>query len=139
MWLRDIKNKTLSPPLLGQWPPILTTCYLTRDDNNHPVTWLIYHAVPLYSQKCASPVSQRQWPLNFVGLWVRVKRPHLLFQVTCRSSDQVLFEKRHVTINARPQNLDISKHRKTHKSKLFLLFKRYLNWIHINIHHFKDI
>ena len=35
--------------------------------------------------------------------------------------------------------LDISKHRKTPKSNAFLLFKRYLNLIHIDIHHFKVI
>ena len=119
-------QKTLSPPSLGQWPPIIARCDLSRVDHNHWVTWLIYDVITLYLQKFASPVSQRQWPLNLVGLWVRVKRPHLFFQVTCRSSDHVLFEKRHVSTNAKPQNSagDI-KHRKTHKSKAFLLFKRY--------------
>ena len=43
-----------------------------------------------------------------------------------RSSDHMLFEKRHVSANTRPQNSagDI-KDKKTHKSKAFLLFKRY--------------
>ena len=40
-----------------------------------PVTWLIYHAIKLYLQKCTSPVSQHQWPL-----WVRVKRLQLLLK-----------------------------------------------------------
>ena len=69
---------------------------------------------------------------------VRVKRPHFLFQVTYQSIDHMVFEKRHVFTNARPQNsAEYIKHRKTHKSKAFLLIKRYLN--HIDIHHFKDI
>ena len=65
-----------------------------------------YHVTNLYSQKGASPVSQRQWPSNsnLVGLKVRVKRPHLFLQVTCWSRDHVLFEKRYVSTNARPQN-----------------------------------
>ena len=96
--------------------------------------------ITLYSQKGASPVSQRQWPLNLVGIWVRVKRPHLFFQVNCRSNDHIIYEKRLVSTDARPQNSagDIN-HRKTHKSKAFLLFKRYYHLIHINMHHFKDI
>ena len=53
-------------------------------------------------QKGASPISQHQLPLNLVGLWIKVKEPHLLFQVTCRSSYHVLFEKPHVFTNARP-------------------------------------
>ena len=54
-----------------------------------------------------------------------VKGPHLLFQVTCQSSNHVIFEKRHVSANAKPQNSarDI-KDRKSHKAKAFLLFKR---------------
>ena len=68
---------------------------------------------------------------------VRVKKPHFLFQVTCQC-DHMLFEKRHVFTDARPQNsAEYIKHRKNHKSKAFLLIKRYLN--HIDIHHFKDI
>ena len=35
--------------------------------------------------------------------------------------------------------LDICRHRKTLKSKDFSLIKRYLNLIHIDIHHFKVI
>ena len=76
--------------------------------------------ITLYSQKCAFPVSQGQLPLNLVGLWVRVKRPHLLFQVTCRSSDHAIFEKSHVSANARPQiQLDISNIEKLTNQKLF--------------------
>ena len=82
----------------------------------------------LYEQKGASPVSQRQLPLNLVGLWSRVKGPHLLFQVTCRSSDHVVFEKRHVSTNARPQNsAGDMKHRKTHKSEAFFCYSKDMN------------
>ena len=98
-----LKN-ILSPPSPGQWPPFLARCDLSRAGHNDRVTWLIYHVITLYSQKCTSPVSQRQWPLKLVGLWVRVKRLHLLFQVTFRPSDHVVFEKRHVSTNARSQN-----------------------------------
>ena len=112
-------KKALSPPSLGQWPSILARCDLSWVDRNHVVTWLIYHVITLYSQKGGSPVSQHQWPSNLVGLWVRVKGPHLLFQVTRRSSNHVLFEKLHVSTNARPQNsTEYIKYRKTHRSKL---------------------
>ena len=86
--------------------------------------------ITLYSQKVASSVSQRQWPLNLVGLYVRVKGPHLLFQVTCRSSDHVFFEKRNVSTNGRPQKLagDI-KHRNTHKSKAFFVTQKILTFV----------
>ena len=55
----------------------------------------------------------------------RVERPHLLFQVTCRSSDHVLFGKRHGSTNKKLQNAaaDI-KHRKTHKSKTFFVIQK---------------
>ena len=121
-----ILKKPLSPSSLGQWSPILGRCDLSWVDYSHWVTWLVYHVITLYSQKGASSVSQRQWPSSLVGLWFRVKGSHLLFQVAWRSSDHVFFEKRHVSTKARPQNSagDI-KHRKTHKSKAFLLFKRY--------------
>ena len=114
MWSRDFFKKALSLPSLGQWLPILASCDLSWVDHNHRVTWLIYHVITLYSQKWASPVSQRRWPSNLVGLWVRVKKPHLLFKVNCRLSNRVFFEKRHVSINAGLQNsaADI-KHRKT--------------------------
>ena len=96
--------------------------WLSWVGRNHRVTWLIYHVITLYSQKGASPVSQHQWPSNLVRLWVRVKGPHLFFQVTCRSNDHVLFEECHASTTARPQNSagDI-KHRKTHKSKPFFV------------------
>ena len=123
------KKKALSPPSLGEWPPILARCDLSRVYHNHRVTWLIYAVITLYLQKGASPISQRQWPLNLVGLWVRVKGPHLLFQVTFRSNDHVLFEKRNVSTNARSQNSagDI-KHRKPHKSKAFLVIEKILTF-----------
>ena len=69
---------------------------------------------------------------------------HLLFQVTCISSDHVLFEKREVPTNARPYNsAGDMKHRKTHKLKASLViqntlpfdshrytpFSRYLNCV----------
>ena len=120
-------KKALSPPSLGQWPPIFARWALIWVDHNHRVTWLICHVITLYSQKGASPmtISQRQWPLNLVELWVRKKGPHLLFQITCRSSDQVLFEKRHVSTNARPQvsQLEISNIEKFTNQKLFLYSK----------------
>ena len=56
----------------------------------------------------------------------RVKGPHLLFQVTCRSSDHMLFEKRHAFINARSQNSAGDIKQKNSQIKIFLLlFKRY--------------
>ena len=99
-----ILKKALSLLSLGQWPPILSKCHLSWVEHNHRVTWTIYHVITLYSQKGASPVSQRQWQPDLVGLWDRVKGHHLFFQVTCRSSDHVLFEKHHVSTNSRPQN-----------------------------------
>ena len=80
-----------------------------------------------------SPVSQRQWPFNFVVLRVKVKGHHLLIQVTCWKSDCVIFEKRHLSTNARPQHSagDI-KNRKTHKPKNFFIIQKNLtfdsNW-----------
>ena len=73
--------------------------------------------ITLYSQKGAS-----QWLPNLIGLWVRVKGPRLLFQVTFPSSDHVLFEKRHASTSPKPQNSagDI-KHEKTQKSKAFFV------------------
>ena len=102
-----ICKKKLSPPLLEQWPPILARRNLSWVDQNHRVTWLIYHVITLYSRKGASPVSRRQWlsPSNRVELWVRVKKPHLLFQLTC---------------------LDIPNIEKLMNQKFFLLFKKIL-------------
>ena len=86
----------------------------------------------IFGKRCiwSLTIDQSQWPLTLVGLWVRVKGPHLLFQVAYWSRDQVLFEKRHVYTNDRPQNSagDI-KHRKTHKWKAF--FVCYSNDINI--------
>ena len=58
-----------------------------------------------------------------------MKGPHLLFQVTCQSSDHVLFEKCHVSTNTRPQNSagDI-KHRKTHKPKKIFVIEKILTF-----------
>ena len=81
MWSRDFFKKALSLPSLGQWLPILASCDLRWVDRNHRVTWPLYHVITSYSQKETSPVSQRQWPSKLVGLWVRVKEPHLLFPV----------------------------------------------------------
>ena len=126
MWSRDFLKKFLSLRLLGQWLPILASCDLSWIDHNHWVKRPIYHVITLSSQKGASPVSQRQWPSNLVGLWVRVKEPHVLFKVNCQSSDRVLFQKRHVSNNVGLQNsVGYIKHRKTYRSKSFLLFKRY--------------
>ena len=109
-----ICKKTLPPSSLRQWPPILPRCALSWIDHNHRFTPLIYHVIPLYLQKGASPVSQRQWPLNLIRLWVRVKGSYLLFQVTCWPSDHVLFEKHQVSIKARSQNsAGVIKQRKT--------------------------
>ena len=123
-----ILKKALSSHKLGQWPPVLASCDLSWINLKHRVTWLVYHVITIYSQG-ASLVSQRQWPSNLVGLWVRVKAPHLLFQVACRSCDKLLFQKRHVSSNARPQNSagDI-KRRKTHKSKAFFAFQKILTF-----------
>ena len=105
----------------------LARCDLSWVEPNHRVKWLIYHVIKSYSQK-ASPVSQRQWPKILVGLWVRVKGPHRHFQVTCRSRDHVLFEKRHESTNARPQNSAGNiKYRKTLITIAFFLFKIYLS------------
>ena len=122
-WSRDqILLKTgLSPPSLGQWSPILAGFYLRSwVVHTHHFTRQTCHVIMLYSQNGATLVSQRQWSSDLVGLWVQMKGPHLLFQVTCPSSDHVLFEERHVSSNSKPQNSagDI-KQRKTHKSKAF--------------------
>ena len=70
-----------------------------------------------------------QWPLNLVGLWVRMKEPHLLFQVTCRASDHVIFERHHVSTNARPHNSGGDmKYRKIHESKDFFVIQKILTF-----------
>ena len=127
-WSRDFFKKSLSLRLLGQWLPILASCDLSWLDHNHWVKWPIYHVITLYSQKGASPVSQRQWPSNIVVLGVRVKEPHQLFHVNYRLSDRELFEKRHISTNAGLQNSakDI-KHRKTYKSKAFFCYSKDIN------------
>ena len=120
-----ILKKPLSPPSLGQMPSILARCDLSQVDHNHRVTWLIYHVIMLHSKKCVSPVSQRQWSLNLVGLWVRVKRPRLLFQVTCRSSDHMLLRNVIYPLTQGHQTqLNVSKPRKTHKSKAFFVIQK---------------
>ena len=65
--------------------------------------------------------------------------PHLIFKVTCQLSDHVLFEKRHASTNAKPQNSagDV-KRRKTQKSKVFFVVQKILTLTHIDNHHFKD-
>ena len=99
--------------------------WLSWIDRNHRVTWLVYHVITVYLHKGASLVSQRQWQLKLVGLWVRVKRPHLLFQVTYRSSDHVHFEKHHLSTNASHwTQLEMSNYRKTHKSKAFFVIQK---------------
>ena len=126
MWSRDMQKEALFSHSLGQWPPILARCDSSWVDHNHRVAWLIYHVILSYSQKGASPVSQHQWPLNLVGLWVKVKGSHILSQVTYRSSDHVLFEKRHVSTNARlVQN---SAEGKNHKSKAFFVIQKILTF-----------
>ena len=54
-----------------------------------------------------------------------MKGSHLLFQVTRRSSDCVLFEKHYVSTNAMPTNSagDI-KHEKTQKFKAFFVIQK---------------
>ena len=110
----------------------LTELRLKLSQHFHLVSFfvlLLWYLPPklLLPQKClrkgASSFSHRQWPSNFVGLWVRVKGHYLLFQVTCWSSDHVLFEK-HESTNARPQNSEIWNIEKLTNQKLFLLFKR---------------
>ena len=132
-----ICKKYLFPPSLRQWLPVLSRWGLSWIDHNHCVTRLIDHVIMLYSQKGASPFSQHQWPLNLIRLWVRLKKPHLLFQVTFRSiDDHALFEKYHAFTNARSQNSagDI-KHRKIHKLKSFFVIQKILTF---HSHHFKD-
>ena len=127
MWSCD-KQKELILHLCYDNGHHLARCDFSWAKHNWRVTWLTYHVITLCSEKDASPVWQFQWPLNFVGLWVRVKGPQLRFQVTCRSSDPVLCEKCHVSTNARPQNSarDI-KLRKTHKSKAFFGYSKDIN------------
>ena len=129
MWSRVFFKKALSPPSLGQWPSILATCYLSWVDRNNRVTWLIYHVITLYSQKGASLVSQRQWLSDLVGLWVRLKEPHLLFQVNCRSSDCALLEKvmYPLTQDCRTQ-LEILNMKKLINQKLFFVKKDIIIW-----------
>ena len=100
----------------------------------HLVTWLIDHVITWYAKKALSPPSLGQWPPILARCDLRcdlvtVKAPHLLFQVTCRSSDHVLFEKLHVFTNARPQNsVGNTKHRKTHEWKVFLVIQKMLTF-----------
>ena len=79
------------------------------------VTHLLCHYVIF--AKSLFLVSQRQYPLDLVRLWVIVKGQQVLLQVPCRSSGHVLFEKRHVSTNSRPQRyqLEIANIIKTHK------------------------
>ena len=64
----------------------------------------------------------------------------LLFQVTYRSSDHVLFEKLHVSTNARPQDSAGNiKQRKTHKSKAFFVARKIFKFDSHQYSHFKDI
>ena len=105
-----------------------TRCDFSWVDLNHWVTFLIYHVIMLYWQKGASPVSQRQWTLNLVRLWVRVKGHHLLSQVTCWSSDHMhlrmlFYDVMYPLTQDYRTQLEIS-NRKTYKLKAFLLFKR---------------
>ena len=65
-----------------------------------------------------------------------MKGPNLFFQATYRSSDQVLFEKRHVSTNARPQNSAI-KHGKSQKSKKnFFVIQKILTF---NLHRYAPL
>ena len=77
----------------------------------------------IFAKRCISSITM---PMTIKLGMVRVKESQLLTEVTCRSSDHLLFEKRHVSTNARPQNSagDI-KYRKLTNQKLFLLLKRY--------------
>ena len=129
IWSRDMQKEALSVPFLGQWPPILAKNDLSWVDHHHRVTWLIYHVITFYSRKGTSPVSQRQWPLNLVGLRVRVKVPHLLFQVTSSSVHQVitcfLRNIMYPLTQGHRTQLEISNIEKLQNQKLFLLFKRY--------------
>ena len=119
-----ILKKALSPLSLNQWPPILLRSDLSWVEHNHRVTWLIYHVITLHSQK-----GTFHWPPNLVGLRVRVKQPHLLFQVTYRSSDHVLFKKRHPSTNARPEySAGDIKLGKTHKSKVCFVIQKILTF-----------
>ena len=142
MWSRDIKKKLnmiLKKSLISTFGITMATNFSkvwlswvelrSWVDHNHWITWLIYHVITLYSQKGVSPVLQRQWPSNLVVFWIKMKGPHLLFQVTGQSSDHMFCEKRLVSTNAGPQNSagDIN-HRKTHKSKAFFVVQKILTF-----------
>ena len=134
MWSCDFLEKALSVPFLGQWLPTLANCDLSWVDYNHWVTWPVYQVITLYLQKSASPVLQRQWPSNLVGLWLRVKEPHLLFQVNCRSSDRVLFEKHRVFTNAGLQNWAGDIKQKNLRIKSFFCYLKDINIWFISIY-----
>ena len=124
-----ILKKDLSPPALAQWPLNLAKCDLSWVDHKHRVRCLIYRLTTLYSKEGVSPVSQRQWSFNLVGLWVRVKGSHQFYQVIRRSSHHVFFDKRHVSNNARPQNSTGGiKHRKNCKPKAFFVIQKILTF-----------
>ena len=100
----NAKKKKKSPLSLRLWSAILARCDLIWVDHNRWNTRLIYLVITLYPQKGASPVSQRQWLSNLVGLWVRWRTPPKI-QLTSRSRDYVFFEKRHVSTDAKATEL----------------------------------
>ena len=114
-----IFKNTLSSPSLGQWPLLLARCDISwPQPSSHMNHLSCDHAI--LAKMCTSSFTA---PMTTkLG---RVERPHLLFQVTCRSSDHVLFGKRHGSTNKKLQNAagDI-KHRKTHKSKTFFVIQK---------------
>ena len=113
----------LSLPSLGQWPPILARCDLSWVDHSHRVTRLVYHVITLYSQKGASPVSQRQWPSNLVRLWVWVKGPAL----TLSSNLSINRSRDFFTIYLQTQchRTQLENIEKLTNQYLFFLFERY--------------
>ena len=108
---------------------ILARCKSSWVDHNHWFMWLIYPVITLYSQNGSSyKVQVTATPMTIKLGRVRVKKPHLVVQVTCQYRDHVLFEKRHVSFNRRWQNsYEDSKQRKTNKSKSFFFNSKNIN------------
>ena len=94
LWFRV---KVSHPPThVTQWSCELNTTIESRDSL---LVWSRFIPKKMHLQFHNANDHQTWW-----GLWVRLKGLHLLFLVTCWSSDYVHFEKRHVSTNARPQS-----------------------------------
>ena len=138
-WLIDYvimwyARRALSLLSLGQWSPILARIWL-KLSWPQPSSQLAHLSSDhvIFAKRYISSFT-RPMSSNLVGLWVRVKGHHLFLPVTCWSRDQVFFEKRHIFTNARPQNsAGDTEQRKTHKSKAFFIYSKYINIWFISI------